>query len=331
MSYQSFNNETGSSKSTEKFNALRLPPLANKRVLDIGCNEGFFSFKAIELGASEVKGIDIDINFIRKANDRKIYFEHPNAQNCNFMTQGWDEIGNNKYDVILFLSAIHYSSDQEKTLLKLIDQNLSEDGVLILELGIVPETSLDEFILIKRAIDSRYFPSMVKVKSMLKNYAYKIIGRSVDQAGDPTPRWVIHIKKMKSTAILIEGDSATGKSTLLRKFQDKNIGSLSIDDLLMEIKNDFYNSKAPGKLDEFINKHYDGLKLDLIYYQIMANNCHLNLISRITERALNLKNATESEIIAVEGFPLTLPRFRSALEKSLNENGFFIWNLNKTS
>jgi tRNA (mo5U34)-methyltransferase len=40
--------------------------IGNKTVLDVGCNEGFFSFKLADMGA-HVMGIDIDENRIKKA------------------------------------------------------------------------------------------------------------------------------------------------------------------------------------------------------------------------------------------------------------------------
>lgn len=45
---------------------LRTMELSGKRVLDIGCNEGFFSLRAAEMGA-RVVGLDVDVNRIAKA------------------------------------------------------------------------------------------------------------------------------------------------------------------------------------------------------------------------------------------------------------------------
>jgi tRNA (mo5U34)-methyltransferase len=46
---------------------LRSFNLAGKRVLDVGCNEGFFSLKLAQLGVREVVAIDADAARIRKA------------------------------------------------------------------------------------------------------------------------------------------------------------------------------------------------------------------------------------------------------------------------
>ncbi len=44
-----------------------LPDLTDKRVIDIGCSNGFFSFKAVESEAAHVLGLDIDPDAIEKA------------------------------------------------------------------------------------------------------------------------------------------------------------------------------------------------------------------------------------------------------------------------
>ena len=48
----------GRDKSARKLKALRLPSLAGKTVLDIGANDGFFSFAAERAGAARVVAID---------------------------------------------------------------------------------------------------------------------------------------------------------------------------------------------------------------------------------------------------------------------------------
>lgn len=42
--------------------ALRSIDVKNKRILDIGCRDGLFSFEAEKLGAQEVIGIDNDLS-----------------------------------------------------------------------------------------------------------------------------------------------------------------------------------------------------------------------------------------------------------------------------
>lgn len=48
-------------------NYIRKIDMRGKRVLDVGCNEGFFSLKLAEMGAKEVVGIDADRLRLKKA------------------------------------------------------------------------------------------------------------------------------------------------------------------------------------------------------------------------------------------------------------------------
>ncbi len=129
-SYQSFPDQGGGSHSIEKLIHLRMPPLRNKSFLDVGCNEGFFCGYAKHQGATRVVGLDMSANFIARARVR--------FPDCEFLQQTWDKLPNEKFDVILLASAIHYADDQPALIQRLVDQ-LSPDGTLILELGIVSD------------------------------------------------------------------------------------------------------------------------------------------------------------------------------------------------
>lgn len=123
MSYQSFPWAAGDSESFEKLRRLQIPSLKGKSFLDVGCNEGFFCGYADFLKADKVVGIDINPKFIQTA---KILFP-----NCEFICESWDDLGAEKYDVILNASAIHYAKDQ-KEFLDLLISRLKPGGTLIL-------------------------------------------------------------------------------------------------------------------------------------------------------------------------------------------------------
>ncbi len=68
MAYQSFDGEKADSKSAEKLTRIRLPDsLADKALLDIGCNEGFFCNAAVKRGATRVVGIDANEKIIESS------------------------------------------------------------------------------------------------------------------------------------------------------------------------------------------------------------------------------------------------------------------------
>lgn len=203
-SYQSFPGQHGISKSPEKWKALRAKNLfRDKRVLDVGCNEGYFCIKASKHGAKLVVGIDKDPRMIEKARAR---LQPDQKEKITYQCRDWNTLRNEKdfsYDVILLLSAFHYATtpsyfnpDGSNKLMNEIARILAPGGVLILECGVI-ERDTAEWILIKRAEDEVYHGTRPAIENLLKPLFSKVIsiGQSVDQAGDPVNRYVFHCYK----------------------------------------------------------------------------------------------------------------------------------------
>ncbi len=204
--YQSFPGVKGASESLAKLGALRLPSLQGKRFLDVGCNEGFFCGYARFDGASEVVGIDKSKVAVGRARAR--------FPDCQFLVQSWEQLPEGKFDVILLASALHYADDQAALIHRLMD-SLTDDGILVLEIGLA-SSGKSEWVLVKRSIDERLFPSQGKLAEMLEGYAWKVIGDSVQQLGDPLRRYVVHIRRQKPFVFLMLEPPASGKTTLGR-------------------------------------------------------------------------------------------------------------------
>ena len=94
MSYQSFPWAQGDSVSPAKLIALDLPKLEGKSFLDVGCNAGFFCGFADWQGAARVVGVDSSAAFLETA--RELF------PRCEFICQDWSNIGEEKFDVIIF-------------------------------------------------------------------------------------------------------------------------------------------------------------------------------------------------------------------------------------
>ena len=225
MSYQSFPWQAGDSRSLEKLAALYLPALRGKTVLDVGCNAGFFCGWAAFQGAAKVRGIDSSPAFIDQA---KLWFE-----DCSFACMSWEDLGPEKYDLILCLSAIHYAKDQQN-LLDMLMSRLNPGGLLVLELGIAPGEAA-EFVPVKRSIDTRFFPTKAKLQAMLAPYTFKYIGPSVDQAGDPLPRYVYHVCNALPLAVLFLDEHYTGKTRTAAAMIRPEIPRLSGDGIYRRI------------------------------------------------------------------------------------------------
>lgn len=202
--YQSFPGAAGDSRTLDKLKALRLPNLKGRSFLDVGCNEGFFCGFAHFQGAGPVVGIDHSERFIERARQR--------FPACEFHRQGWERLPEGPFDVIILASALHYAEDQPALIQSLVER-LSDSGTLVLELGIAPSRKA-EWIEVKRGIDERVFPSMPMLRELLSNYAWKWMGPSISQDGDPVARHVVHVSRRRPVAYLLMQPPGYGKSSI---------------------------------------------------------------------------------------------------------------------
>ena len=318
-SYQTFSDQAGSSKSQLKLEKLRLPSLEGLSLLDIGCNEGFFVFEAAKLGASRVIGIDVSKDFIERGNARLALMPEELRDKISLINSNWDSLPG-RFDVILFLSAVHYVEDQEAFIKNLIENHLTDAGVLILETGIIFHNENNEYIEVKRSIDSRFFPTIGKIKSALEKSAYKIIGRSVDQDGDPVERWVIHIRKRRQILMVVGAPANSGKSTLNRMLHSESVGTVSTDDIIYQIFHKTITS-VDNKFQAYIIETYNGTNLDLIYQEIDQTDFFHSFLEDIYKNLRNYDNG----IISIEGQIFIKDRFRAGMLFEADKRGYYPW------
>lgn len=261
--YQSFPDADGASRTFDKLMHLKLPSLAGRTFLDVGCNEGFFCGFARFDGATRVVGIDKSALFIERARAR-----FPEAE---FLQQGWDDLPEGPFDVILLASALHYAHDQPALIARLVER-LSSDGVLVLELGIAPSKQA-EWVKVKRGIDEREFPSMLMLREVLADYAWKWMGPSVSQDGDPVARHVVHICRRRPVAYLLMAPPGHGKTSVAKRlFGDGRVRLISGDhqiglvaqgrdpgraDVAPELREAIVASYSPFTLDQTIQDLFD--------------------------------------------------------------------------
>jgi SAM-dependent methyltransferase len=267
MQYQTFPDVNGNSKSLDKLKALRLPDLTGKRFLDVGCNEGFFCGYAHFDGASEVIGIDKSNEAVSRARVR--------FPECQFSAQSWDQLPEGKFDVILMASALHYAEDQAALIHRLMD-SLTDAGILVLEIGIAPSGN-NEWVPVKRSIDERLFPTRKKLAEVLNDYAWKIVGYSVQQAGDPLQRYVVHIRRMQPYVFLLIETPGSGKSTLARTlFTKAQVPVVSGDATYREIFEG--RLPAPEALKEVIRKDFSSGGFDKAAERVFSQDLFVEMV-----------------------------------------------------
>jgi SAM-dependent methyltransferase len=272
--YQTFPDAEGASRTLEKLKALKLPILEGRSFLDVGCNEGFFCGFAAFLGARRVVGVDRSSLFLGRARTR--------FPECEFLQQEWDHLPDGQFDVILLASALHYADDQPALIRRLVER-LSPDGTLVLELGIVSDPA-SEWIAVDRGIDTRLFPTMPKLREVLADYAWKWMGPSVDQAGDPIMRHVVHISRRRPLAYLLMQPPGFGKSSIAsRLFEAAGVRVMSGDQSIATIaKGQLAVSPA---LHGAITEDYSPFRLDQVIARVFERGLGGDLVDAWTHGA----------------------------------------------
>lgn len=308
MSYQSFSGVKGHSKSDEKFNKIRLGDLTGKAVLDLGCNEGYFCNKAIEAGASRVVGIDYSQGFIDKAKQR--------FPDIDFRCQSWDVLPEGKFDVIIFLSAIHYEEDQP-ALLDRLHKALNPGGKLILECGVASGDDM-KWTRVHRKVGSVLYPtdSMLK-ENLLKNFSVRSFGKSVMQAGDPVERYVFHATPKEKTIVLITGKSQTGKTSLSADLR-KSSNVLSLDHHLLDIV-----KYERSELANFIKPDFSRYQLAQIYQKIDKSD----FVEEYSQAVL--ESLPDSDLIFIEGWGLSLANIQKNIIDTAKYHHYRVWAMGR--
>jgi SAM-dependent methyltransferase len=294
VAYQSFDDRPGASKSADKLAALRMPKdLTGKRVLDLGCNQGYFSLEAKRRGAAEVIGIDANRAHIPLAKERaqaeglEVDFRHGNML----------DLAEGMFDLVLSLSAIYYL-DSPAELLRRVREKLTPDGLLILELGV--DRSRGEMTAVRalRSRDERCFPTERLLREVwLDGYSTRLIGASVPQAGDPIPRIVYHCTKALTNVILIGGEGRSGKSTLAMQLSP-NHPIVSVDHLLKPRR---ASNASIVPAQAIIDKAFDKDKsIRRTWLEIGQNTDVRTHVAKAVASAV--RQCCPSDVVVVEGY-----------------------------
>jgi SAM-dependent methyltransferase len=316
--YQSFGDAKGGSKSAEKLKALALPRLKNRHseaaplrglsVLDIGCNEGFFCGEALRQGARRVVGIDMHKGFLDRARKR-----FPAAE---FVQGSWWELPEGKFDVIFFLSAIHYEPRQ-RALLEKLAGHLTPTGTLVLECGAIAGVQNKSWQSVRRADGVRRFPTFPMLRmELLRPYAPRFMGESVMQRGDPIRRYVFHCQLRESMALIVSGPSNIGKSLLAADLQERNTPLLQTDKVLSNLIKDKRYDWSPAAR---VARKKAPANLAAIGRAVAAE-CPKEFVDLIL-----LEAPTEADLFCIEGEILRHDPIMNELVRRLRAQGVKPW------
>ncbi|MDR2489261.1 MAG: methyltransferase domain-containing protein [Desulfovibrio sp.] len=310
MAYQTFPWQAGSSRSFEKLLSLSLPALKGKTVLDVGCNAGYFCGWAAFQQAKRVVGIDRDCESIALA--RECFPE------CSFVCGDWNHIGRARFDLVLCLSAIHYAEDQQALLAALMN-SLTPGGMLVLELGIAPGDE-DAFVAVDRnmnahTVDTRLFPTWAKIHALLSRHAFKYMGESVRQAGDPLPRHVFHVHRRRPLAVLLMDRHYSGKSSVVQQIMKPDIPVIKGEKVYEDIMNGAVD--ASGAIKTHV-RHVENTR-HMIPPIITSNICDAGLLPELAD--ICMAAARRGDFILDHYIP---PQYREQMCEIIDKAGFFV-------
>lgn len=313
IGYQTFYDQAGDSDSHKKLNCLRIPNnLDGMSVLDIGCNEGYFCIEAVKRGASRVVGVDANGEIIKKAIKR--------CREVEYINSTWWDLTEEKFDLILFLSAVHYETDQFK-LFSFLLSRLKQNGKLILECGVASGEGT-HWNLIKRHDGAYRYPTKkLLIDCLLKDYVVTDMGRSVAQSGDPVSRFVFHCSKRKKMALFVAGKSGVGKTHFAYEFSSmKNATIFSLDSIFHSIKALRPEQIAGQSLVQKIYSDCDVYKIDK-FVETLCDAGHAKEFVAFIYSYLPI----ECNFLIIEGYPLSLEEICAGLSEMLMHNGFVVW------
>lgn len=181
-----------------KLSAIPIPDLRGKRVLDIGCDHGHWSFMAVARGASEVLGVDRNrevrgMGYRNLVKENNVLAKEAGYHNCRFqqfdLGKQWPDLG--RADVIFLFSLYHHIFDNcgdHRAIWYWLWRNTAADGELIWE---NPVDCTDKVVQhnMRASLQPQY--ALDRIMEAAKIY---FIPELIGNAGHEETRWVYRFK-----------------------------------------------------------------------------------------------------------------------------------------
>ena len=315
MPYQSFPDRPGSSQSNEKWNALNIKKLDGLDVLDLGCNEGYFVAKAIEVGARSAIGVDRDSSIIEAARNR-----YPHV---NFINEEWDSFlkkqASASFDIVIMLSALHYAPKPTE-ILKEIRRILRHDGIFVLEASISDGSGSFSTGVTRGTephTDTVWHPTDLRLADLLKNdFVHRYVAPSVLQPGDPISRHIYYAFPRHPVALLISGFSGSGKTALADALKPACV-AYKLDEYLRHVIDFDLTS-----LGNMCRENFEPGRLDILYHKIVESDKVDEFVTGF------MKSVDVNNYFIIEGFGLSIQIIKYALVEQLKKDHVKLIDIN---
>lgn len=213
--------------------------LRGKRVLDIGCNLGEMCRLAKDAGASIVRGMDKEPQYVWEAR----------SLNPDIPFDVWRaERATGEWDVVLCVGMLHYIADLRALFAQLarVTQMVIGDVWLLTPFGMGPKYELSE----RRLIVPSFAMFLTLAQESFRHV--RVLGATA--APDMSTRFVFQLLEPipePQTARLVYGASGTGKTTYARELaQGKGYEHLQLDQVFIDWR---VSNPGPLSVSDFVD------------------------------------------------------------------------------
>lgn len=167
----------------KKWDLIGLKPneIADKTIIDLGCNSGWIASNCLQNGAKMATGVDYNWRYLNQAREKGIEPIYCDLDEFEF---------DKKYDIVFCLSTFHYVRDKEALLKKIAE---ATNEMFILE---IPVSQLDcqALVLHDTGKCQYYIPTEKLIKFWLSKY-FEVIVVIGSVAPDNSYRLIFKCKK----------------------------------------------------------------------------------------------------------------------------------------
>lgn len=206
--------------------ALATIDVGGKRVLDVGCRDGLFSFLMERQGAAEIIGIDNDISpgakeFLIPWFNSKVRMVNENIYNISKEVYG-------QFDVVLFAGVLYHLRFPYLAIRKLADV-MKPGGVLVIETGLLLNFADFPMLYCPEPEDSPFDPTSVTffnhlgMVAALRSFGFtdirctnvSVFGENIERYGS----WPAFLESVHAASVLSVAKPVVGRGTYVSTFE----------------------------------------------------------------------------------------------------------------
>lgn len=169
----------------KKWELLALKPsdLADKTIIDLGCNSGWIANNCLLNGAKEATGVDYNWRYLDQAREKGIKPIYSDLDKFEF---------DKKYDIVICLATFHYVRDKELLLKKIAE---ATNEMFVLEMPIYKDDQDSIALYLHDTTQCQYFIPTIKLIILWLNKYFKNIEISNSVAPDNSFRLIFKCYK----------------------------------------------------------------------------------------------------------------------------------------